>query len=985
MTREDREAGAGVSIPSLGRDITLVGREDVLEALDTEVAEVASGSFRVVVISGGAGVGKTRVVADVMSRHAGEAVRMSARSYRWGSTTSFGPWVEALDRHLRGRSHDEIRRLCGPSLDDLAAILVSVEPVAERTDRQPDRVRLLDALAHLFNNLSRESSVLMAFDDLHLADSSAWEALRYLGRRLTAAPIGIFATARPAQLRSRPISREVLLGLDDDGLLRRIDLTPLPRRHVATLAHEVLRDDPAVSSAFVPEPLVDWLMQRSLGHPLFVIGLLRALAEEGADLTSPSLDRIPHKISERVALDLQVIDRGHREVLETLAVVDQRFDLDGLRQLTGRPPEELGVALEALSDARLVAEHGSGSDLRYEIVHPIIQDVIYEEIGSARKSVLHSRTAHVMLESGRLGAAASHFARAGIRDDDEAVDALFRAMEQAGERDLYQEALAVLGTLLEVLPPEDARWVRVLDSVTLRSEWVLSHLAEADAGTAIEAMRRVIKVLEGSGDMRAQALAQFHIAAFLSFGEARLDQAERACREAVYLFRRAGDLDGELLATNELAWIHGCRGDFASNADLAREVFSRALAERLVHVGTVAAGTAGFAHGVMGRFDQARQFFDQALDLAKEADMGYRVAWAHAQGGHYFLALCGYLEEAVRFGETALTDDTAAPDAMAFENLGAAYWMQGRLEDAGVVLDRAAVRRPILGSRRRAWGSALAARVYAEMGQRSRAHSNLERATSTYDDWFFIWSSWSNWAAGVLAWIDGEASKGLSELSKLADWLEGAGALGYEPLVRSDLAEIAAGSGEITTCEQAAIRCSEIAAHNESPLASWLASLVAARFHLVSGDPDTAIEAANTAAAGLDGAGYALFAASSRELLGQALSSRDRSAAAETLKRAAGNFDACGAVWRRDRTLSTLHSLGAPGRRAAAAVHGPASLSRREREVGLLTAKGHTAHDVGERLFIGKRTVETHLSNIYAKLGISSKRELIQRAREFGL
>lgn len=984
MTRFDNETGvAGVSLPSLGRDIALIGRDDTLQTLEAELKLVKSDAFRVALVSGAGGVGKTRVVAEILAKHANDALVMSARSYRLGGATSFGPWVEALDRHLRSRSAEQIRQLCGPALDDLAALLPSVGKIAEGKPDDPNRGRLLDGLAHLFDSLSQERPVLVAFDDLHLADASAWEALRYLGRRLSGAPIGILATARPSGLHSRPISREVLVGLEDDRLLTRIELTPLNRSQVAALAHEVLRGYPR-SSTFVPEPLVDWLMERSLGHPLFAIGLLRALADEGADLASPHLEQIPQKLSDRVTLDLQTLDPDRLEVLETLAVIDQRFELDRLQQVTDRPTEQLGLALDALSRAQLVAEHSGGSDLRYEIFHPIIQDVIYEGIGSARKRAIHDKVARVLLDSGQLGAAAAHFARAGVQEDDDAVDALFRAMEQAGERNLYQEALAVLETLLEVLPQGDRRWTRVLDSVTLHSEWVLSHLAETDAGAAIETMTRVIDVLEGSDDVRGQALARFHLAAFLSFGEARIDEAEQACREAVELFRRAGDRDGELLASNELAWIHGCRGDFAANADLSREVLGRAEEEGLAHAAAVAAGTTGFVHGVMGRCDQARHFFDHALELAVEADVSYRVAWSHAQGGHY-LALCGHLEQAISFGKSALTEHPSAPDALALEDLGASYWLAGRLSEALEVLEQSAIRRPILGSRRRAWGSAVAARVHGEMGRSGRALSALERATTTYDDWFFIWSSWSIWADGWLAWTRGDEPKALTELGRLSEWLEAAGALGYEPLVLNDISEMAAELGDLELSEHVSRRGSEVAEQSGSPLSVWLASLVAARLHLVRGATQAAIEEATAAGEELDKAGYALLAAGSREVLGRALVSQDRSAATEALQRAAGEFDSCGAVWRRDRTVSTLNELGRPGRRAAAAVYGPESLSPREREVAILTAQGHTAQAVGQKLFIGKRTVETHLANIYAKLGISSKRELIQRSDEFGL
>lgn len=301
------------------------------------------------------------------------------------------------------------------------------------------------------------------------------------------------------------------------------------------------------------------------------------------------------------------------------------------------------------------------------------------------------------------------------------------------------------------------------------------------------------------------------------------------------------------------------------------------------------------------------------------------------------------------------------------------------------MLERSPVRRPILGSRRRGWGSALVARVYAEMGQWARANSNIERAASIYDDWFFIWSSWSNWGKGMLAWMEGDPRRGMDELTTLARWLQDTGAMGYEPLVVNDLAEVAADTGAIDECRRAATRSSQVAEQTGAPLASWLASLISARYHLAKGDHQAAAEQSSAAATGLDQAGYSLLAATAREVLGMALAEPDRSAASEALQEAARQLDACGAVWRRDRVLATLNELGTRGRRAAAAVLGPASLTSREREVATLTAQGHTAQDVGEMLFIGKRTVETHLANIYAKLGIAAKRELIQRAEEFGL
>ena len=80
-----------------------------------------------------------------------------------------------------------------------------------------------------------------------------------------------------------------------------------------------------------------------------------------------------------------------------------------------------------------------------------------------------------------------------------------------------------------------------------------------------------------------------------------------------------------------------------------------------------------------------------------------------------------------------------------------------------------------------------------------------------------------------------------------------------------------------------------------------------------------------------------------------------------------------------------MRGLGGPGRRAAAGALGPGSLTRREREVARLAAHGRTARQIADRLCIGERTVEAHLGSVYAKLGVSSKLELVRREAEFQL
>jgi DNA-binding CsgD family transcriptional regulator len=309
----------------------------------------------------------------------------------------------------------------------------------------------------------------------------------------------------------------------------------------------------------------------------------------------------------------------------------------------------------------------------------------------------------------------------------------------------------------------------------------------------------------------------------------------------------------------------------------------------------------------------------------------------------------------------------------------------GRLGEAISTLQQSASRRPLRGSRRRAWGGALAARLYAEMGQLGRARRNLELTDGAYDGApMLTWGCWPSWTEGFLAWQEGRHADARASLTTAAEQLRRSGATPYEALVLTDLVQVSVDDGATGQLSELTDRLTEITQAVDGRLMQTLNALGAAWYLLLGGDRDRAAAAAADAVRTSSEGGYELHRATALTILGRARES-DRGAAVDALSEAARIQDACGAVWRRDRTLAVLRRWGARGQRAAAEVQGPGSLTGREREVAELAALGHTAREIGERLFISSRTVETHLANAYGKLGVASKRELVRRAEELGL
>ena len=186
----------------------LVGRGVQLDRLDAELTQVLADRHRVVLVVGEAGVGKTRLASEFVTRHREDVVALSARAYPLGATASLGLWVEALERGLRSFAPAEVLELCGAHVEDLAALIPSVRAAWSDSDArpapgpEPSRIRLLVALASLLDRLSRRSTVIVTLDDVHLGDGSSWEAINYLTRNLVDSP-SAGAAHRPSQRAGR--------------------------------------------------------------------------------------------------------------------------------------------------------------------------------------------------------------------------------------------------------------------------------------------------------------------------------------------------------------------------------------------------------------------------------------------------------------------------------------------------------------------------------------------------------------------------------------------------------------------------------------------------------------------------------------------------------------------------------------------------------------------------------------------------------------
>jgi DNA-binding CsgD family transcriptional regulator len=926
---------------------------------------------------GDIGVGKTRLAVEFLARNRERALALSARAHPLGETSSFGVWAEALESHLRGRDAAYISEVCEGFLDDIAILIRSAAIVRGGVpERDPPKMRLLGGLAGVLSTLAARRPLIMLLDDMQLADASSWEALGNLARTLSSAPILVVCVVRPAELAAHDMGNEVVLDLEQEGRLRRITLAPLSTEAITELASVVVGEEP-------PTALIRWLMDRSLGNPLFALILLQGLLDEGVDLSCPDLHPhpLPQYLADRIAQRLKHLDETELHTLALLAVAGERVDLSDLLRLNDLPIETLSAVLETLIRARWVLEQERGKHLTYEIAHPLFGEAIYERIGGARRRELHRIIARAHRDQGNLGAAAPHYARSAPAGDDEAIEALRDAVRQAEGRGAYREALAILDALVEMLPPGDARWRDLVEAMAWQTEWVVDHRADADAVVGICPLRRMDAVLEGLDAPAARAAVKFRLANFLAWGTGELEEAERVCGAARKLFMEADDRASALLSANEMAWIRGLQGDIVGLLDGASQVADAAEAagERFALLQALSA--LGLAAGWLGDHARARTLWERSMELAAAADKPYRLLFAQVSLAvtHAYLA---DIDEAT----TLITEAKSLPawgESPLLEWESMVRWAVGDFPRALASAQEAAA--PGTPSKRSAFGLSHAVLSAVEADRPEEAEQLLRKVLAAYcgRDWGYYFQ-YALYAQAMLDWRNGLVPRALATLRRVSQRLLAMQAMQAAVFVLVDQAALAAAAGDAAAGEEAAAGLALLAHDVGLDPCQAMVEVGLSCASVASGEPDAAAAHARHALELLSEQRLPFWTSRAHEALGHALRACDPAAALAAFEAAGRGFELCGARWRQRRTYDAMRRVGSAGRRLAARTGGSA-LTRRERDVARLAAQGHAARDIAEHLSITERTVEGHLSNVYAKLGVSSKLELVRTAQQLEL
>lgn len=613
--------------------------------------ERSSDQGSVVVVEGEAGIGKSRLVGEVLaSSSLADRRTVTARCFEGETGLAYGVMVEALRGAIAQRDGQWLQEVPAELAVEVSRLLPEVAqkrpdlPPPPSLDGPGARTRFVDALGRaLAAAVESDAGGVVVMEDLQWLDDASFEVVVHLARRITSRQLTLVLTWRTESVgRGHPL-RRLTSDARRDAYLTAITLERLDGGAVAEALAGFGIDAPEVAARVTEE---------TEGLPLLVVEYGRALAEDPRSLDGS----MPGGARDVLSARLDAVSDTATQVLTTAAVIGRSFELEVLTEASGRTDEEVTAALEELLSRNLVTEVADTAERRavtYDFTHAHLRKLAYDNAALARRRLLHRRVAAAIENRARrgsgdavAGAIAHHWAAGG--NDPNAAEWEARAGAHAVSLLAVPEAITHYRTALALGHPDvEEIHERLGDLETLQgryAEALVSYesaaaVAEPAAVAVLEHKLGVVNHRSGRWD-----IAERHYeAALQALDEARdarlrsritADRGLNAYRrgemgDAQILAERAattaasdGDAASEAQATNLLGLLARSRGDLeGSEAHLRR---SLDLARQLDDAAAETSALNNLALAMAASGDTAEALRLASAALARSAEVGDR-------------------------------------------------------------------------------------------------------------------------------------------------------------------------------------------------------------------------------------------------------------------------------------------------------------------------------------------------------------------------
>jgi class 3 adenylate cyclase len=635
----------GIALPERLRELpatAYVGRVAEGARLSELWGQACEGSLRLVLISGEAGVGKTRLATHLALEAHGEGATVLYGRCDEDLGVPYQPWAQALghlvkeaprlilDAHVE-RYGGDLARLV-PALGDRVAEL----PSPRQSDPETERYLLYAAAAGVLEGAGEQEPLLLILDDLHWADTPTLSLLRHVVTAASSVRVMVVGTFRDSELPHDHPLTALLADLHSEQGVQRMKLTGLDAEDVVALMEAAAGQE----MDEIGRALASEITRETAGNPFFAGELLRHLTESGA-IAQEDGGRwrlvgevaelgLPQSVREVIGRRVERLGPDARTALSAAAVIGRDFELDLLLAVVELAQPRLLDLLDQAVAASLLKENRERAG-RFTFTHALVEHALYEDLGATRRALLHRQVAEALEEQfgdqagDRLGELAGHWAAAVVSSDTaKATHYARRAAERA---------------LTQLAPDEAARWYR--QALELYDQAPSGERCELLIGLG-EAQRQI-----GNPEYRQTLLDAAILAQELS-------DTDRLCRAVLANSRGLGSQVGAVDAERVQA-LEAAAGAFADDDPRRAQVLAllacelhfageqprcQRLAGEAIEIARAAADPAALAHAlnysswaiaVPDTLHERQRMSDELVELAQSLNDPWLSFWGAAR------------------------------------------------------------------------------------------------------------------------------------------------------------------------------------------------------------------------------------------------------------------------------------------------------------------------------------------------------------------
>jgi class 3 adenylate cyclase len=454
-TRLQRSAGRGFT--------KFVGRQPEIDAIARAAELAKSGRGQIVAAVAQPGVGKSRLYYEFKAKNQLGWMVLETFSVSHGKASPYAPVIALLSGYFDFDEGDDARRrrekvigrivAFDRSLEDTLPYVFALLDIADsgdavtQLDGQIRSRRALDAIKRILIREAQNQPLMLIFEDLHEIDEGSQALLNLLIESIGASRILLLVNYRP----------EYKHEWGNRASYTQLRLEPLARESAAEMLSAMLGDAPEVA------PLKAQIIDKTGGTPFFIEETIQSLLEDGTLVRNGQIKvaravgelRVPATVQALLASRIDRLPAAEKQLLQTLAVIGNRFPIGLVARVEARTEEAILPILSDLQEREFIIEEFDAGEIEYRFKHALTHDVAYASLLAERRRVLHERagaameTIYAARVDEHLGELAFHYALSG--DAEKAIEYRLRACRQCSQRGTFSEGGIHYETGLQLL------------------------------------------------------------------------------------------------------------------------------------------------------------------------------------------------------------------------------------------------------------------------------------------------------------------------------------------------------------------------------------------------------------------------------------------------------------------------------------------------------------------------------------------------------